>query len=270
MKIGILYIALGNYSVMWPEFYESAKKHFFINEKTHFYVFTDDKTITNNQDIDVLETRNMGWPGNTLYRFKLFTSISDRLKQYDYLFFFNANAMFVSDVGEDILPKNGEKLISVQHFVYKNKHPAYIQYDRNKKSTAYVPWKHEPKEYCQACLLGGEGKAFLEMCEILSNNIDIDDKNGVCALWHDESHFNHYIMDHEVRVLPQEYAFPEFKLTDGYLPLILMRDKERYANTNVLRNGKKRSFFGKVAFKFSNFKVKFKCFIHRLFWRFYK
>ena len=127
MKIGILYIALGAYSVMWQEFYDSAKQYFLNKDEKHFFVFTDDKFIKESEEIRVIKTQNYGWPGNTLYRFRMFSSISEELESFDYLFFFNANALFVKNIDEDILPKDNCELVSVQHFAYENCHPAFLQ-----------------------------------------------------------------------------------------------------------------------------------------------
>lgn len=267
MKIGVLYIALGRYSVMWSEFYQTARQHFFTSDNVHFYIFTDDLDIETGDNVTIISTKNYGWPGNTLYRFKMFLSISSTLKDFDYLFFFNANALFMADIGAEILPTKEEKLVSVEHFAYINSHPSQIGYDRNKKSTAYVPWKQEPSTYFQACLIGGEGKEFLNMCEVLAKNIDIDDKNGVCARWHDESHFNHYLINKTIKVLPKTYALPEFLIGDNMRPIIKMRDKQKYANLSILRKGRKQSIKDKVSFKISNLLFKLNCFVHKLFWK---
>jgi len=267
-KVAILYIALGKYDVMWNGFYESAKIHFLKDYEKHYFVFTDSKRIQSSFDISIIKTINYGWPGNTLYRFKMFNSINDELSKYDYIYFFNANACFKKDVDKEMIPLK-EEFISVKHFNYLTKHPAFIGYDRNKKSTAFVQWGKEPEVYCQACILGGQTKPFLKMSLELDKNIDIDDKNGICAAWHDESHFNHYLLKHDVKALDITYAFPEMFLK-GEEPYILMRDKDSFLDINVLRHGKKKTFKEKIRTKSKNFLIKMNCFFHYIFWGFYK
>ena len=41
MKIGILYICTGNYTVFWEDFYESFSKYFCTNSEIHYFVFSD-------------------------------------------------------------------------------------------------------------------------------------------------------------------------------------------------------------------------------------
>jgi hypothetical protein len=49
------------------------------------------------------------------------------------------------------------------------------------------------------------------MVTTMKNNIDIDMKNGVIAVWHDESHLNKFIVDHrtESAILNPGLAYPE-------------------------------------------------------------
>lgn len=43
MRIGILYIALGNYHVFFDDFYHTSEKYFLANVEKYYYVFTDYK-----------------------------------------------------------------------------------------------------------------------------------------------------------------------------------------------------------------------------------
>lgn len=258
MKIGIFYLGIGAYSVMWEGFYNSAKKYFFPNESKDFFYFSDKPLPKPLSDVTYFHVENLGWPGNTLYRFKYFLMVGEKMKDYDYCCFFNANASFVKNVPYDIFPTGDCHISSVGHFKYLTMNKVLVGYDRNKKSTAYVPWHKEPENsYCQACIIIATGSEMLSMSKELSQNIDIDDSNGVCAKWHDESHFNHYLINHSVKVLSLDYAYPEALKLKGYNPYIVMRDKNSFADLNVLRNGKKRSFMDFLKFKFGNFKTKF-------------
>ena len=168
MKIGVLYIALGRYSVMWSEFYQTARQHFFTSENVHFYVFTDDPDIEIGDNVTIISTKNYGWPGNTLYRFKMFLSISSTLKISIICFFFNANALFMADIGAEILPTNKEKLVSVEHFAYIHSHPSQIGYDRNKKVLLMYHGNKSRVLISKLRLIRWWGKEFLNMCEVLS------------------------------------------------------------------------------------------------------
>ncbi len=240
-NISVLYICLGNYSVMWEGFYESAKKFFFVEDNVDYFVFTDDDRLLSSQieHVTFIKEKNYGWPGNTLYRFRFFTSISDKIKKYDYAYFFNANAYFVRPISDELIPRDGCRIIAAQHFKFKDMDPILCGYDRNPKSTASIKWGHEGKAYCQACFIGATGPEMVKMSEILSHNIATDEDNHVVAKWHDESHFNKYICDKQYTLLPVSYVYPEALHLD--IPIhILMRSKENFADLTTLRYGKRR------------------------------
>ena len=71
MKVAVLYICIGKYTVLWPEFYDSCRKYFFKNKQVHYFVFTDSdefiNSLCNELDVTCVKTKNYGWPGNTFY-----------------------------------------------------------------------------------------------------------------------------------------------------------------------------------------------------------
>ena len=76
MRIGILYICTGRYSIFWKKFYQSTEKSFMqglpcIRE---YYVFTDNPCLygeKKNKRIHRIYQENLGWPDNTLMRFSI-------------------------------------------------------------------------------------------------------------------------------------------------------------------------------------------------------
>ena len=103
------------------------------------------------KSIKKIYQENLGWPLNTLYRFKMFQTIKQDLQDYDYIFFFNANMIFKEIIEDDeILIK--DSLIVAQHPGFFNKTPLEFTYDRNTKSTAYIP-QGEGKIYVMGGLI---------------------------------------------------------------------------------------------------------------------
>lgn len=258
MKIAILYIGIGHYVKFWEDFYSSCEKNFLVNSKKDYFVFTDQINKVNGNSVTVFAETNYGWPGNTLYRFRMFNRIGEKLKQYDWVFFFNANAMFLKKVSEDILPKDDCNIITVGHFKYFGKDIInHNGYERHKKSTAYVAWGKEGHDFVQCCLIGATGTEFYKLSHEIAENIKIDDENHVCAIWHDESHFNKYIVDKKYKVLGLNYAKPEIYANGNFEDVyILMRDKTRLGNLAVVRSSKKPSFFKWLLIKTKNQIVK--------------
>lgn len=238
-SIAILYIALGDYKCFWEDFYNSFESRFLTGCSKKYYVFTDDRSFFSrcSENVQVIDQENLGWPGNTLYRFEMFLSIRERLINEDYVFFFNANYLCNKEVGLGDVFFLDAALLCVAHPGFYGLSNYYYNYDRNKKSLAFVPYG-EGECYIQGCFLGGKPNAFLEMCEKLSDNIRIDDEHGVLAEWHDESHVNRYIIGrNDVTILGPEFAYPEFGKTIRKNEIVLLlRDKEKY----IQYKGKKK------------------------------
>lgn len=240
-KIAILYICTGKYDVFWKEFYESMEKFFMLNSEKHYYVFTDAKCLygeeSSNNRIHKIYQERIGWPYDTLLRFDLFSKIEDQIKQFDYIFFMNANMECVKNVTEEeFLPVNEELLVA--------RHPGCIHYpkllrpyDRNKKSTAYIPYG-QGKYYYMGGLNGGKAVAYIQLINSLKQAIQDDLDHNIIAKWHDESQLNKYMLNRsDMKILLPEYAYPEgWNLP--YEPKMIIRDKERYFNTSEMKGYK--------------------------------
>lgn len=251
MKIAILYICTGKYDIFWKDFYISAEKYFLKNCEKEYFVFTDSEDIyeSNNERVHIEYQENLAWPGNTLFRFKMFSRITEKLNEFDYIFFLNANTLFLREVTEEILPKE-EGLLVVKHPGFYNKKREEFTYDTNPKSLACI----EPDEgqvYVCGGFNGGKSKEYIDMIKTLEKNIDIDYKNDVIALWHDESHINRYIIGKKYKLLGPEYMYPEEKEAP-FEKKVIVRDKNKYGGHDFLR-GNKVSVIKKIKDKIKNY-----------------
>ncbi|MBR3471034.1 MAG: globoside alpha-1,3-N-acetylgalactosaminyltransferase 1 [Prevotella sp.] len=228
MRIAVLYICTGVYNQFFSGFYQSAHQFFFKGTAdVEYFVFTDDKELSSAPDVHLFEKKFEGFPKDSLFRFDMFLSIGERLQPFDYLFFFNANMLFVAPVGEEILPKD-EKLAAVLHPGYYNK-PAFLYpYERNKQSTAYIPPLSNDYHYYMGSLNGGKTADFLELARVCSENIHKDYDQGIVAIFHDESHLNRYFRAHPCKGLLPCFAYPEGSKLP-FSPKIIIRDKEKIA-----------------------------------------
>lgn len=217
MRIAILYICTGKYSIFWNSFYSSSEKHFLKDKEKHYFVFTDDEKIQNSDNIDVIYKKSKGFPYDSLFRFEMFLEIKSKLLFFDYVFFLNSNMLFVDSVGEEILPINySSGLVATIHPGSYNKSFYFYNYERNIMSTAYIPFKKNEKYYYyMGGFNGGKVLDFLELSEICGRNINQDFKKGIIAVYHDESHLNKYLHGKEILRLSPEYGYPE----DSNLPL---------------------------------------------------
>lgn len=268
-KIGILYICTGKYDIFWKDFYLSCEKYL-LNDtdetgnkkfEKHYFVWTDAKEIfgeTENKNIKKVYQEDLGWPGNTLMRFDMFLGQKESLKEMDYIFFFNANCLILENINEkEFLPdiNIGEKLLAVLHPYFLNKKRRFFTYEnKNINSLAYIK-KNEGNMYFMGALNGGFTKSFLEAVEIMDKNTKTDLDQNIIARFHDESHWNRYLVDRDdIKVLEPEYLYPE-NYNVQFLPKIFLRNKDQFGDLNTIRNLKlklSKSIFKKIYYLIRN------------------
>ena len=209
MKIGILYIATGNYSCFWAEFYRSAEQYLFPGDEKHYFVFTDSPEIKGS-NVTVIHRECQGFPADSLFRFEMFLSIKEQLKEMDHLYFFNSNVVFTAETGAELIPgaEHNFLLGAIHPMESVRKYPVLLfTYERNKKSLAYIPPYQKGKyHYYMGGFNGGRTPEFLSLCQTLADNIRKDYENGIIACFHDESHLNCYFRSHAPMTLGKEYG----------------------------------------------------------------
>ena len=211
-SVAILYIATGRYTVFWDYFYRSAEKFLLSDCEKHYILFTDSAELLSQQanysNVTMIEQEALEWPYSTLMRFKFFLSVKQTLEKNDYVFYFNANTEFLSDVTQgDLLPLEPNQKLSLcrqPHMFHRNKRD--YTYERNPTSLAYISYD-QGKYYFTGALNGGETQAYLQMCEVLNQNTETDLENDIVALWHDESHLNKFALDRtDIKILPPYFT----------------------------------------------------------------
>ena len=204
MKIGLLIIGTNKYTQFLQRLITSADKHFLTDKDVTYFIFTnkDDFTIETNRNVVMVPVEHKPWPFMTLYRYKIFTQNSDFLKDMNYLYYCDADMLFVGDFGDEIL---GE-LVATQHpgFYGRRGTP-----EHRPQSLAYVG-PNEKMQYFAGGFNGGSKNGFLKMAKEIDKNIDIDFNNGVVAIWHDESHMNRYFINNPPTIiLSPSYCYGE-------------------------------------------------------------
>lgn len=231
--IDILTICTGKYTVFFKDFYESCEKFFLPGYNKRYFVFTDGELLES-ENIVKIHQNKLGWPYDTMMRFKMFNSIKNELNG-DYVFFFNVNIKFISEVGEEVLPKEeNEYLMGVIHPGFYNSSINHVPYERRYDSNFFIP-VGVGSYYYQGCFNGGRTKEFLEMSSILESKINMDMANGIIPIWHDESALNWYYSTRSPLSLNSGYAYPE----SAEIPFdkkILQVDKNKFGGHHNLRN----------------------------------
>jgi histo-blood group ABO system transferase len=198
MQIGLLVIATNKYIEFLPNLLKGVKKNFLKKHDIEVFLFTNHPNV---KDVTVIQTEHKPWPWMTLGRYHLFQKLKEYSKK-DYYYYIDVDMLILGEVGEEIF---GERVATI-HGKFK-KRPG--NYDRNSKSLAYISEEEISKNVIAPYFCGGfqGGSKYLDDSAELARRIDIDWSNGVIAEWHDESHWNRYLLDNPPTVvLPHTYC----------------------------------------------------------------
>lgn len=175
----------------------------------------------------IFNVPHLPWPNSTLKRFHFFNENKEYITG-DYVFYIDADTRLVDYVGDEIL----SDLVAVQHCGYVGERGTY---ETRELSMAYIA-PNEGKMYFGGGFLGGKAENFWQASETMANSIDVDAHNGITAIYHDESHWNRYLVDNPpTKVLSPSYHFPENhphiyskwqKAGVSYKPKILLLKKD--------------------------------------------
>ena len=248
MKLAILYICTGKYNYFFKDFYLSVERFLLKDEADkHYFVWTDDEKLVEADNVTLIHKECAGFPADSLFRFDMFLQIEDQLKLFDYIYFFNANAMCLQPIGKEILPDETGLAIGTWPGRHSHEHPMFHPYERNRKSLAYVSPYGKEYTYYMGGLNGGTSGAYLHMIRTLAHNIRDDYKRGIIAKVHDESHINAYLRDHPCKKLGREFCLPEEWMLKSEKPKMIFRNKilvnsdfnkgRRFSRTSRLKKG---------------------------------
>ena len=260
IKIGLLTIATGKYNQFVRALYASAKKYFFSDHDVTYFLFTDSKQFTNEDAVTVLPIMHEPWPLIALKKYHFFTRYQVALSEMDYLFYCDADMLFVPACGEEMLPDTPSGLVGTEHPSFclrpraETRFDAFLKrrgwghyrvvhkrirgtYETNPRSTAYVG-ADKGNIYFAGAFCGGTTEAFLAMSLQIRDNINLDLMYNLIAVWHDESHLNRYFIDHPPKVLTPSYCYPKsWQLP--YKKILLALNK----NNAEVRRGSDQSIF---------------------------
>lgn len=200
-------------------FYETAKNILLLS-------FNDLDQIL--KGVNLIDTEAVPWPSPTLMRYHLFLNQEEKLKDYDYIFYMDADMKVVSKVSDEIL---GDGLTAAEHPMYSFRKEYVPPYEPNKESAAYIPrpgavvtdntGKPRFKPYYYAGgFQGGKAKQFIKAMKAMKKSVDKDFTNNYIAIWNDESHWNKYLSQHTPAiVLSPSYIYPDSLIKEYYEPL---------------------------------------------------
>ena len=187
-NIGFLIMATGKYVDLANRLIESAEQHFCTAHKVTYFIFTDGEVPKKDTIVKVYQEQ-LGWPYDTMMRFHAYNKHKELFAKMDYIFACDADMLFVSDVGDEILSER----VATQHSQLMFKRGIY---ETNPFSTACVN-RWEGQHYFAGAFYGGTREEFFKLLKTTTDRIDTDLARGIIAQVHDESHLNRYFIDYE-------------------------------------------------------------------------
>lgn len=222
-KVGILIVATGKYDQFVGPLIASARKHFCTDQEVTYFVFSDGN-IEEASDVVGIHQKKMGWPYDTMMRNAIYHEHRDLFAAQDYLYAIDADMLFVDTVGTEIF---GERVATL-HAWYIGRRGTY---EIDQKSLACVS-QDEGEHYFAGGFFGGSNPEFLKIIAETTQRVRNDLSHGTIAIWHDESHWNRYCIDHPPTViLDPSYCHPE-SFDFGYSKKLIALDK----NHNEVRS----------------------------------
>lgn len=210
-SVALTVFAVGRYLDAYLEtFLNTSEEYFMLGLPVTYYVFTDQPenvpviSLGPQRSLKSIRVdRYSRWQDISMMRMK---SISDIIEneikhQFSHVFCFDVDQIFVGRFGSEAL---GDSVALLHTYYYRLPKTMYT-YDHNPKSKAYM---ETGDFYYHAAVFGGTWKSVKAISDACYRSITEDKKNGVEALWHDESHLNKYFWLHKPsRLLSPEYCF---------------------------------------------------------------
>jgi len=201
MKVGFFITATGKYIRYAAPLVVSAKQYL-KDIEPQFYVFTDSLADGDYIRVPVVAE---SWPFSTAKRSFYYLQNLQVCDDCDYVFAMDADALFVGEVGQEIL---GET-VAVSHPGFYSKPNHRFTYERRPISSAYIP-EGQGSRYYAGFLYGGKKNSFAKTVEGLVSISKKDFQRGIMAIWHDESYLNRYLLDNPPeKTLTPAYCYPE-------------------------------------------------------------
>lgn len=225
-------IATNNYTIFLENIIKSAKKFFANDCDLKFIVYTNSDDIEEYNDITKIKIDDEAWPLPTLKRFHYFLLAEHIISKSNFSFYVDVDSLFKRRVSISEIFKTTEGLVGTLHpgFIGGSGTP-----ERNPNSTAYIPRSINHPYFCGG-FFGGDSKSFIDMSMYIRDSIDTDLKNGIIAIWHDESHLNKYfnLIKKPSVILGNGFTEPEEYLNNKN-PYIVFLDKGSNTERNELR-----------------------------------
>jgi hypothetical protein len=227
-KVGIVVAATGKYSKFLSPFIASFRSHFLPKSSKMFFVFANSR-FPEDQDTDVVvfPQHSLGWPYNSLYRFRLALTMIDKM-DVEYLFMADVDLQVVNEIDERII---SDLVATIAPFSWGLPSVAF-PFDRHPASPAYMHPSEGARFYFAGGFFGGSKdsvRAMVEYCARMADEM-LAMIPAYVSPWHDESILNMYF--HKVRK-PTLIAGPEFLYPDPPYDISMLTIQQKIYSQHI-------------------------------------
>ena len=206
-----LTIATNKYIQFVEKLYSDISEKFLPGAEINCLLFTDHEIEEAGDNVRIHYIDHEQWPMPTLKRYNYFVKEKLHL-EHDYCFYFDADMRIDNPVGEEVL---ADGVVATKHPYQSFNSLNDMSYDHNPDSLAYIPMG-EGNTYFAGGFNGGKTESFIEMAEVIANNVNKDLEKGIVALC-DESHMNRYLIDNP----PSLELTPHIAILKNFMDLII-------------------------------------------------
>lgn len=225
--VGLVTIATGRYVEFVPALVDSARRH--LLGLGPVFVLTDAESI--DCDVTLLPWGRMEWPLPTLLRYRAFNEYAQQLSTVDVLLYTDADMLFIDDV--EVRGVAG--LIAVRHPGFASAPRSEWPYERRIASTAHVPAGRGTGYFCGG-VQGGRTPMYLAAARAIDAAVAKDEASGITATWHDESHWNRYLVEHPAELqLDADYCTPDVQRRASSKILAITKDHAYFRELTILQ-----------------------------------
>lgn len=234
--VALILMATGRYEAFVPEAVAGAQA--WIEDLEGIYLLTDQPQRAV-PGATCLPWGRFDWPLSTLLRYRAVSNYSHVLAEHAHLLYVDVDMRIVAPVR---VPST-EGLLATLHPSYHDKPRVQFTYERDRESSFYVAEGQGQHYFCGG-VQGGASGAYLGAAHELAARIDAELSAGRVPLWHDESAWNRYCIDHPPTVVwSSDYCQPEGSEAEN--TVIVALDKDHDYLRGITGHGG-RSRFGEV------------------------
>ncbi len=232
-RVALVVIATGRYDRFVPALVEGARKH--VVGLAGVYVLADRPVRL--PHTTWLPWGHLPWPYPTLMRYRALAAYREELADVDVLVYVDVDMRFEREV--DFTDLQG--LIAVRHPGFVRTAVEHFPYERRHESRASIPLG-QGLQYFAGGVQGGRATAYLDACAQMCEWVQQDLDKDVVPVWHDESVWNRYCMEHPpAAVLPETYCSPEHERRGDAYIIALDKNHDELRETPFLVLLRRRS-----------------------------